>query len=64
MELELPKKIINILEKNSIDSVAKLKNLSRSNLKEFGLTNEEINKITIKLQLAGYDLKKKNKRNI
>ncbi len=62
MKLNLPKNILNILEEHQITDIKKLKDLSRGNLKDFGLSNDEINKIIVQLQLAGYDLKKKYKR--
>ena len=53
MKLDLPKNILNILEEHQITDIKKLKDLSRGNLKDFGLSNDEINKIIVQLQLAG-----------
>lgn len=52
-------KISNILISNNILKVGELWNLKRKDLKEFGLNDNQINKIIIKLQLLGIDLNKK-----
>ena len=57
--LNLNEKINKVLESNNIFLINDLWLLSRNKLKDFGLVNEEINQIVIKLQLNGLDLNKK-----
>ena len=57
--LNLNEKINKVLERNNIFLINDLWLLSRNKLKDFGLVNEEINQIVIKLQLNGLDLNKK-----
>ena len=57
--LEIDPEIINKLNQHHINSVKDLWNLKRKNLKEIGLTDNEIKHITIKLQLHSIDLNKK-----
>lgn len=54
--LELDKNIINFLINNGINNISDLYVLNRKKLKEFGLSDSNINKISIKLQLLGLDL--------
>jgi DNA-directed RNA polymerase alpha subunit len=54
--LELDKNIINLLINNGINNISDLYVLNRKKLKEFGLSDSNINKISIKLQLLGLDL--------
>lgn len=54
--LELDINIINILISNGIKYVSDLYVLNRKKLKEFGLSDSNINRISIKLQLLGLDL--------
>ncbi len=56
--LKMPKKIINKLEKNNINTVLELCGNSRMDLAEKEFLKEEINEIIITLQLLGLDLKK------
>ena len=56
--LKLDKKIIGILNSKNIDTVYKLCNCSRMELASIGLSNNEINKLIIVMQLNGLDLKK------
>ena len=53
--LELDKNIINVLIDNGINNISDLYVLNRKKLKEFGLSDSNINKISIKLQLLGLD---------
>jgi len=53
--LELDKNIINVLINNGINNISDLYVLNRKKLKEFGLSDSNINKISIKLQLLGLD---------
>ena len=57
--LELDKNIINLLINNGINNISDLYVLNRKKLKEFGLSDSNINKISIKLKLLGLDLKGK-----
>ena len=54
--LELDKNIINLLINNGINNISDLYVLNRKKIKEFGLSDSNINKISIKLQLLGLDL--------
>lgn len=53
----ISEKMLNILKKNKIDTLGKLSNTTRANLKHLGFENFEINKIDIELQLLGLGLK-------
>lgn len=53
----ISEKMLNILKKNKIDTLGKLSNTTRANLKYLGFENFEINKIDIELQLLGLGLK-------
>ena len=57
--LEIDPMIIEKLKKHQVLLVKDLWNLKRKNLKEFGLTDDEIRHVTIKLQLHSIDLNKK-----
>ena len=57
--LELDKNIINLLINNGINNISDLYVLNRKKLKEFGLSDSNINKISIKLQLLGLDFNRK-----
>lgn len=58
-DLDFEKVILDKLSLNNIDSIGKLWQMNRKELKNIGFTYEEINKIAIKLQLRGLDLNKK-----
>ncbi len=51
---------LNILKQNNVKTLGELANKTRSNLKEYGFENFEINKIDIELQLLGLNLKGRN----
>ena len=51
---------INILKQNDVKTLGELANKTRTNLKEYGFENFEINKIDIELQLLGLNLKGRN----
>ena len=57
--LEIDSNIIQKLNQNNIFEVKDLWNLTRKNLKDLGLTDNEIKHITIKLQLHSIDINKK-----
>lgn len=58
-ELNLDKKIIDILKENNINLIKDIWVLKRQDLKQINLSDSDINQITIKLQLYGLDLNKK-----
>lgn len=58
-ELNLDKKIIDILKENNINLIKDIWILKRQDLKQINLSDSDINQITIKLQLYGLDLNKK-----
>jgi hypothetical protein len=58
-DLGLEKEILTKLSNKNIITVKNLWGLKREALKDYDLTNEEINQIVIKLQLVGIDLNKK-----
>ena len=58
-ELNLDKKIINILKQNNIVYIKNVWQLKRQDLKKLELTDSDITQISIKLQLYGFDLNKK-----
>lgn len=58
-DLDFEKVILDKLILNNIDSIGKLWEMNRKELKNIEFTYEEINKIAIKLQLRGLDLNKK-----
>ncbi len=51
---------INTLKQNDVNTLGELANKTRTNLKEYGFENFEINKIDIELQLLGLNLKGRN----
>ncbi len=51
---------INILKQNNVKTLGELADKTRTNLKEYGFENFEINKIDIELQLLGLNLKGRN----
>ena len=51
---------INTLKQNDVKTLGELANKTRTNLKEYGFENFEINKIDIELQLLGLNLKGRN----
>ncbi len=51
---------INTLKQNDVKTLGELANKTRTNLKEYGFENFEINKIDIELQLLGLNLKSRN----
>lgn len=53
--------ITDLLEKNNVKYIYELCSLNRKSLKEYGLTQECIKQIIVKLQLLGLDLNKKYK---
>ena len=59
MSLDLDDKIIDKLKNNNILIVEDLWKLKRIELKQFGIKDSEINKISIKLELLGIGLNKK-----
>lgn len=58
-DLDFEKVILDKLILNNIDSIGKLWQMNRKELKNIGFTYEEIKKIAIKLQLRRLDLNKK-----
>ena len=58
-DLDFEKVILDKLFLNNIDSIGKLWQMNRKELKNIGFTYEEIKKIAIKLQLRRLDLNKK-----
>lgn len=58
-DLDFEKVILDKLILNNIDSIRKLWQMNRKELKNIGFTYEEIKKIAIKLQLRVLDLNKK-----
>lgn len=58
-KLDLDDKVANTLEVNNIFNVEDLWVLSRNDLKEYGLNDNQINHIIIKLELRGIGLNKK-----
>ena len=57
--LNVDDSIINICNSNNIFIIKDLWNLKRKDLKSINLSDKDINKITIKLQLLGIDLNNK-----
>lgn len=57
--MSLSKTIIDKLNNNNIIHIEELWSLKRSELKNMGFSNDEINTIIISLQLIGLDLNKK-----
>lgn len=59
ISLDLDDNIINKLKNNDISIIEELWKLKRIELKQLGITDSEINKISIKLELLGIGLNKK-----
>lgn len=58
-DLKLTNDILNKMNKNNIRSIEDVWILKRTDLKQMGFFNEEINLIIIELELLGLDLNKK-----
>lgn len=58
-ELGVESKLLKVLKENNINTIEDLWKLKRKDLRDFKLSDSEITKITIKLQLFGLDLNKK-----
>ena len=58
-DLKLTNDILNKMNKNNIRSIGDVWILKRTDLKQMGFSNEEINLIIIELELLGLDLNKK-----
>lgn len=58
-DLKLTNDILNKMNKNNIRSIEDAWILKRTDLKQMGFSNEEINLIIIELELLGLDLNKK-----
>lgn len=58
-KLDLDSSLFQKLKSNGINVVYDLWKLKRNDLKEIGLSDSEINRIMIKMQLQGLDLNKK-----
>lgn len=61
--MDLDKEIRQILKKNNVLELSELKNLTREDLKNINLDNNQINQVIIYLQLNGFDIKKIPKRS-
>lgn len=61
-DLKLTNDILNKMNKNNIRSIEDVWILKRTDLKQMGFSNEEINLIIIELELLGLDLNKKSIR--
>lgn len=57
--LNIDPKIINKLKKENIVLIKDLWVLNRKDLKKFNITDSEINKLIIGMQLLGFDLNKR-----
>lgn len=55
--LKLEARILNLLKANKIKSTKQLCDKTKSELKNMGFTNNETNRINVKLQLSGLHLK-------
>ena len=60
--MNLAPEIKDILVKRGILDIKSLKNITRNELKELNLTNEQINEIIIYLQLNGFDIRRTSKK--
>lgn len=58
-DLKLTNDILNKMNKNNIRSIEDVWISKRTDLKQMGFSNEEINLIIIELELLGLDLNKK-----
>lgn len=54
--IKLPDETVKVLKSNKINTLKKLTNNTKTELKNIGLSSEEIKKIEIELQLTGLDL--------
>lgn len=54
--LDVPMQAINLLKENGIEEIKQLCNKTKTNLRNIGLNNAEINKLEIELQLLGLDI--------
>lgn len=55
--LDVKDNILQVLEENKINSLGKLCGKSKSDLKKLELTQNQINKIEVEMQLLGLNLK-------
>lgn len=55
--LDVNQKALDILKENEINTLGKLSNYKKSQLKDMGLLQNEINKIEVELELLGLTLK-------
>ena len=58
-EFNIDLKTKQLLIENKINSIKDLWNLKRQDLKKLGLNDQQINQISIQMQLIGIDLNKK-----
>lgn len=58
-EIDFPNNIKEKMISNNIKILEQIWELSRSDLKKMGFSNNEVNEIIVKLQLYGLDLNKK-----
>ena len=58
-EFNIDLKTKKLLIENKINSIKDLWNLKRQDLKKLGLNDQQINQISIQMQLIGIDLNKK-----
>ncbi len=56
-ELDISETILNILNSNKIKTIGQLCKKRKTDLRNIGLENQQINKIDIELQLIGYSLR-------
>lgn len=54
--LDVPMQAINLLKESGIKEIEQLCNKTKTNLRNIGLNNAEINKLEIELQLLGLDI--------
>lgn len=57
--LNISAKTFSILKNNKLNKIEDVWKLKRKNLKEMGISETEINRIIVFLQLQGYDLNQK-----
>ena len=55
--LDVIQKAIDTLKENNINTLGTLGNYSKTQLKDFGLLQNEVNKIEVELELLGLTLK-------
>lgn len=63
IELEVNESTLNIFKEHDIKSIEDVWHLKKTELKNMGVEDGQINQIRIKLQLMGLDLNKKVYRN-